>query len=160
MNLRMLPISLALIGTGACGQPRGPIDRSAIAPERSTPAEAGPPTVAREAPEKADEGSGALAPKPASPELEHRIRSDYSSRTDRPVAEREPRRLPEGGWQTPDGATMSHSFVLGWNRPREQDGWPTTVFYSAAEGRYWVHEGHLSGGLSTNQICFGPFVLN
>ncbi len=98
------------------------------------------------------------APAPASPQLEQQIRDALVPLAQRPVADDPPRRSGDR-WLTPSGASITHTFILEWSRPQEQDGEPTTVFYCESESTYWLHAGFLEGGLSTARVWYGPFTL-
>lgn len=146
-----------LYATLSCGSPRTssptPEVASLQAPA-STPARVDEPSSVSVEPSF----TSPAAPVPASPSLEQQIREAIPPYDTRPVADPPPHPVGEG-WVTPNGAPITHTFVLGWSRPKEQDGWPTTVFYSEPERTAWLHEGFLRGGLSTVRVWFGPFVL-
>lgn len=97
-----------------------------------------------------------LTPPPTTDDLYRRLRRDFESRSDRPVTERPPRQGSDGRWRSPDGPDITYTAVLWWTRPPQNEGVPFTVFYSADEHRYWVHEG---GGLGGTEFWFGPFGL-
>jgi hypothetical protein len=93
---------------------------------------------------------------PAAQDLEERLRRDFESRTERPVADRIPVQGSDGRWSTPGGTPITWSGVIGWTRPPQQDGSPFTAYYAAGERRYWVHQG---GVLGATEFWLGPFDL-
>lgn len=159
--MRAATLLLALVHaapTGGCGSSR--VSSPASGPTRTDAGtKATSPSMTHDDPDPTPAAPATMAePAPAPPRLEQRIRDALPPLAERPVADPTPR--PVGNaWVTPAGAPITHTFELEWSRPKEQDGWPTTVFYSEPEGTYWLHEGFLRGGLSTQRVWYGPFSL-
>ena len=97
-----------------------------------------------------------MKPQQDSAAVQRAIRQDLAQRTTRPPAAAFPGKSAGGEWQAPDGAAITLIFVVQRDRPAEQDGTPTTAYYSAATRTYWLHQG---GGISGYDAWFGPFQL-
>lgn len=92
----------------------------------------------------------------AKSDLAGRLRDGWSDVSDRLPVMEHPLRSRDGTWKTPGGADVTLVTNVGHTRPPEQDGVAFTAYYSAAERRYWVHEG---GGISGYDVWYGPFPL-
>jgi len=86
--------------------------------------------------------------------LEERLRGAWEAQTERVPVTEHPVRRPDGGWVAPNGSHVTAVAILGWTRPREQDGVPFTAYVVEPEGRFWVDEG---GGISGYDTWYGPF---
>ena len=98
-----------------------------------------------------------MNPKQDRAAVQRAIRLDLDQRATRPPAAVFPRKNDEGKWHAPDGGAITLVFVVHRDRPPEQEGTATTVYYCAAARTYWLHEG---GGLSGYDAWFGPFRLD
>lgn len=88
--------------------------------------------------------------------MQERIRKAFWALADRKAADAWPEKDASGVLRTPSGNPISAAFLLGHDRPKEQEGTPFTAMVSLEEKVYWVHEG---GGISGIDRNYGPFPI-
>ena len=93
------------------------------------------------------------------PELERmkaRIERTLASLRERPTSSEIPTQTADSSWSAPSGAPLVEVYVVSWDRPKEQDGTPTTAYVDVTRDVLWLHEG---GGISGRNTWYGPFAL-
>lgn len=88
--------------------------------------------------------------------LDDQIKADYKGRSQRPVTSSHPQRTIAGAWETPNKNPVTRVSTLLSPIPGQSDPMTQKAYYSANEGRYWVHT---VGGIAGFNRWEGPFDL-